>query len=81
MVLGGEETAEVFSWLRQSSTLYYPDSLKTREIGYDFSKFVVNVDGRVILYNEPLMVPLTELRDTLESLFGDGTKKEEEVVE
>jgi glutathione peroxidase len=62
--VNGPQTAPLFEWLKQEA----PGVLGTRAIKWNFTKFLVNRDGRVMGRFAPMTPPAT-LRKSIEALL------------
>lgn len=51
--VNGENTCEVFKFLRNNSELYDPAKLQAKEIPWNFCKFFVDSKGKVVAYFPP----------------------------
>ena len=61
--VNGEECHDVWKWLRVNSELYNKKKQKTNEIPWNFSKFLVNKEGKVLKYFNPMIGPLETKSD------------------
>ena len=56
--VNGKNTCEVYKFLRNGSTDLYDEKKKEcKEIPWNFAKFIVNSDGKVISYHNPKVDP------------------------
>ncbi len=51
--VNGENTCEIYKYLRNNSELYDPAKLQAKEIPWNFAKFFVNSQGKVVAYFPP----------------------------
>ena len=51
--VNGENTCEVYKYLRNNSELYDAAKLQAKEIPWNFAKFFVNSKGKVVAYFPP----------------------------
>ena len=68
----GPNTHPVFKYLRVNSCLYSPFFRKTRKIILNFSKFIVDKDGKVVKFLGPEKNPLRikpDLDEVIKSLW------------
>ena len=61
--VNGLNTHPVFSYLRQNSSLHDKKKGVTTNIGWNFAKFLVNKEGKVVKYYEPIVEPTAIVED------------------
>ena len=67
--VNGENTCEVYKFLRSGSTDLYDEKKKeAKEIPWNFAKFIVNRDGKVISYHNPKVDPVDLVKNIEEQL-------------
>ena len=67
IIVNGELTDPIFKYLRYNSNDLNQDG-KVKYLQWNFCKFLLNRDGKVIGYYEPLIYPL-ELKKDIENLL------------
>jgi len=55
--VNGPGTHDVYKYLRANSSLYDPKTKKCKEIPWNFAKFLVDKDGKVVHYFLPTDMP------------------------
>ena len=55
--VNGPNTCEVYRFLRQNSELYDEKKKQSKEIPWNFAKFLVNGEGKVVSYHNPRIEP------------------------
>lgn len=55
--VNGPNTCEVYRFLRQNSELYDAKKKQSKEIPWNFAKFLVNGEGKVVSYHNPRIEP------------------------
>jgi len=60
--VNGENTHPVYAFLRNNSELYDQKHDKAEQISWNFAKFLVNHEGKVLKYYDPQ----TEAKEVLE---------------
>ena len=67
--VNGKNTCEVYKFLRNGSTDLYDEKKKEcKEIPWNFAKFIVNSDGKVISYHNPKVDPVDLVKNIEEQL-------------
>ena len=66
--VNGKNTNEVYRYLRQNSSLYDKSKKTAGEIPWNFAKFIVDGNGKVVSYHDPKTDPLT-LTKNIEDLL------------
>ena len=51
--VNGPNTCDVYRYIRQNSELYNKKKKQTKEIPWDFTKFLVNSEGQIVSYHNP----------------------------
>ena len=51
--INGPNAHPVFRYLRRNSSLYDPSKQKAKQIAWNFAKFIVDANGKVVSYIEP----------------------------
>ena len=70
--VNGNNSNEVFRWLRQKSRLHNTASGRSRVIPWNFTKFVVSTSGeKSITYFNP-RTPIPEVMASIEQALGQG---------
>ncbi|CDW89686.1 glutathione peroxidase family protein [Stylonychia lemnae] len=69
--VNGENSNEVFKYLRYNSELNDKEKKEVKEIPWNFAKFLVNEDGEVVAYFGPRVEPITMVKD-IEALLYQG---------
>ncbi len=59
--VNGANTCDAYKYLRMNSELYDTQKKQSKEIPWNFAKFLVNSSGKVVSYHDPGALP-----DTLE---------------
>jgi glutathione peroxidase len=67
--VNGPKTCEVFKFLRQNSSLYDTRKKQSKEIPWNFAKFLLNGEGKVISYHDPRVLP-NELEKDIEKIIN-----------
>ena len=67
--VNGPRTSEVYKFLRINSRLNDSAHNQVQEIPWNFAKFIVNGEGKVVSYHEPREDP-ESLRPIIEGLLG-----------
>lgn len=55
--VNGADANQVYQFLRRHSSLYDEDKKVASEIPWNFAKFLVNGEGQVVNYWEPIVEP------------------------
>ena len=55
--VNGANTDETYKYLRFNSELYDPAKKEVKEIPWNFAKFIVDADGKVVSYHNPRVEP------------------------
>ncbi|KRX09773.1 Thioredoxin-like fold [Pseudocohnilembus persalinus] len=66
--VNGKNTHEVYKFLKVNSTLYDPKTQKAKNIQWNFGKFLVDKNGKVVSYHIPSVSPL-ELTGDIEKIM------------
>lgn len=66
--VNGKHTNPVFRFLRVNSPLYDPKTGMTRKISWNFAKFLLNGQGKILRYFDP-DDSLAEVRKAIEKLL------------
>ena len=66
--VNGIDTQAVYTYLKYNSSLYIPLTDTVRPISWNFGKFLVDAEGHVINYWEPVSNPLKLVPDIEECL-------------
>ena len=56
--VNGRNPHELYRYLRCNSVLYDPKKKRAKEIPWNFAKFMVNSEGKVLRYYNPRVNPL-----------------------
>ena len=64
--VNGKSTHPVYNFLRSNSSLFDPKKKTSKEIPWNFAKFLVDANGQVIKYYEPKVFP-EEILDDIRS--------------
>ena len=67
--VNGPETHEVFRYLRANSTLYDSKNQQIQSVPWNFTKFLIDVDGKVVKFYNPNDAPKS-MEGDLETLLG-----------
>lgn len=67
--VNGENTHEVYQFLRRHSELYDEETQTVGEIPWNFAKFLINPEGHVVRYNDQKISP-EEMLPTIEEMLG-----------
>ena len=67
--VNGKNTNEVYKFCRNNSSLYDPVKKVAGEIPWNFAKFVVDKNGKVVSYHPPTTDPNT-LKPNIEALLN-----------
>ena len=57
--VNGPDAHPVYKYLRSNSELYDPETKTANEIPWNFAKFLVNTEGKVVSYHGPRVNPLS----------------------
>ncbi|KRX08487.1 Thioredoxin-like fold [Pseudocohnilembus persalinus] len=71
--VNGENTNDVYKFLRVNSPLYNSDTQKAKNIPWNFAKFLLNGEGKVIKYYEPIVNP-QDIKNDIQSKNLKGIK-------
>ena len=55
--VNGETACEVYKFLRRNSRLYSTENNRTRQVPWNFTKFLVCADGQTVVYFNPRVSP------------------------
>ena len=66
--VNGVNTCEVYKYLRGNSELYDEKKKESKEIPWNFAKFLVNGQGKVVSYHNPKVDPL-DIMSSIEPLL------------
>ena len=66
--VNGPNAHSVYQYLRMNSTLYNADKKTASEIPWNFAKFLVNSEGKVVKYHGPRDNPLS-FQDEIEKML------------
>ena len=66
--VNGENTHPVYRFLRNNSSLYVESEKKANVIPWNFAKFIVNSEGKVVSYHVPNENPLS-LEERIKALL------------
>mmetsp|Transcript_31128 Transcript_31128/g.47577 ORF Transcript_31128/g.47577 Transcript_31128/m.47577 type:complete len:90 (+) Transcript_31128:307-576(+) len=61
--VNGIDTHDVWKWLRVNSVLYDEKKKRAKEIPWNFSKFLVDKEGKVLKYFNPRIDPVNTIKD------------------
>jgi len=61
--VNGKNPHELFRYLRCNSSLYDPKKKRAKEIPWNFAKFMIDSDGKVLKYYNPRVNPLNLVND------------------
>jgi len=67
--VNGPQTHEVFRYLRANTDLYDPKANLIQEVPWNFTKFLVNRDGKVIRYYGPGDAP-SKMEEDVKNLLN-----------
>ena len=67
--VNGEKAHPLFKYLRYNSILYDKKTDKAKQIPWNFAKFLVDQNGKVVSFYEPHIKPL-KLEDEIKKLLG-----------
>lgn len=56
--MNGRNACEVYRYLRNNSELYDSKTKEAREIPWNFAKFIVDRNGKVVSYHNPKVDPI-----------------------
>jgi glutathione peroxidase-family protein len=51
--VNGPQTHDVYQWLKRNSLLFNPKDNTTKDISWNFGKFLINGNGNVVDYFHP----------------------------
>ncbi len=71
--VNGENTEELFQYLKVNSEELYNGDDNVKNIHWNFGKFLLNVNGKVLKYYEPLVKP-SDMEKDIEMLIGGNMK-------
>ena len=66
--VNGANASPAFQYLRMNSSLYDPKKKQAKEIPWNFAKFLVNEEGKVVSYHEPRTLP-DDLENQIKSML------------
>ena len=66
--VNGKDSCEVYKYLRQNSELYDSAKKEAKEIPWNFAKFIVDRNGKVISYHNPKVDPESLVKNIEELL-------------
>lgn len=66
--VNGQDPHELFRYLRCNSELWDKKKQRAKEIPWNFAKFLVNPEGKVLGYYDPRINPLMLINDIQEHL-------------
>ena len=66
--VNGANSCAVYQYLRRNSQLYDSSKKQAKEIPWNFAKFMVNGEGKVVSYHEPKTLP-NELENEIKSML------------
>ena len=69
--MNGKNPHELFKYLRCNSSLWDAQKKRAKEIPWNFAKFMVNSEGKVLNYYNPRINPLQIIKDLEEQLSSD----------
>ena len=72
--INGANTHPLYAYLRANSSLHDAKSGKTKEVGWNFGKFLVNGEGQVVEYYPPTREPDSLLEDIRKLLLWKAWK-------
>ena len=61
--VNGSDCHDVWKWLRVNSDLYDSEKRRAREIPWNFAKFLVDKDGKILKYFNPRIDPVATIKD------------------
>ena len=61
--VNGPNTCEVYKFLRRNSELYDDKKKQSKEIPWNFAKFLVDGQGKVISYHNPKIDAIAMVKD------------------
>ena len=61
--VNGANACEIYKFLRSNSELYDEKKKEAREIPWNFAKFIVNRDGKVVSYHNPKVDPIDLIKN------------------
>ena len=67
--VNGPQTCDVYSYLRNNSELYDAKAKTAKNIPWNFAKFLVDSEGKVVSYDEPATSPKA-LEDKVKKMLG-----------
>ena len=67
--VNGAETHEVFRYLRANSTLYDAENKSIQEVPWNFTKFLISADGKVLKFYDPKDAP-ANMESDIEALLA-----------
>ncbi len=66
--VNGAHANSIYQYLRMNSQLYDPSKKQAKEIPWNFAKFMVNAEGKVVSYHEPKILPI-DLENEIKSML------------
>jgi glutathione peroxidase len=73
--VNGSQCCEVYKYLRRNSELFDAKKGEAKEIPWNFSKFLVDSEGKVISYHDPRISP-NDLEKNIEAILKKAAEKE-----
>ena len=70
--VNGKTCSSVWRYLRLNSELYDKKKKKSKEIPWNFAKFLISADGQIIKYYNPRVDPIGVVKD-IERYLSNGS--------
>ena len=73
--VNGAQCCEVYKYLRRNSELFDAKKGEAKEIPWNFSKFLIDSEGKVVSYHDPRILP-NDLEKNIEAILKKAAEKE-----
>ena len=73
--VNGSQCCEVYKYLRRNSELFDAKKGEAKEIPWNFSKFLVDSEGKVVSYHDPRILP-NDLEKNIEAILKKAAEKD-----
>ena len=70
--VNGKNCSSIWKYLRLNSELYDKKKKKSKEIPWNFAKFLISADGQIIKYYSPRVDPIGVVKD-IERYLTNGS--------
>ena len=73
--VNGSQCCDVYKYLRRNSELFDAKKGEAKEIPWNFSKFLVDSEGKVVSYHDPRILP-NDLEKNIEAILKKAAEKD-----